>query len=170
MGGRAWKLLWLAQWAAGFSAGGRNAAVSSVPDGRDRPLSEPPEDAVAVAYRADLARVRGFAAAWGRRVGLPPHRVTDLVLVVGELTANTLAHTGGPGVLRLWVSDREVVCQVEDEGQIADPHAGMHRPDPGADGGGRGLWVVRLLGEQVKISRRPEGITVRVCMPLYRAS
>ncbi len=137
-----------------------------VPGGRDRALSSPPDDAEMLVYRADLARARDFAAAWGRRAGLTPHRVDDLVIVVGELTANTLAHTGGPGVLRLWVTGGETVCQAEDGGQITDPRPGMRRPDPAASGGGRGLWVVRQLCDRVEISTGPAGTTVRVHMRL----
>jgi anti-sigma regulatory factor (Ser/Thr protein kinase) len=72
-----------------------------VPDERDRAPSSPPDEAEVLEYLADLAGARDFAAAWARRVGLTPHRVGNLVIVVGELTANTLAHTGGPGVLSL---------------------------------------------------------------------
>jgi anti-sigma regulatory factor (Ser/Thr protein kinase) len=143
-----------------------------VPDGCDRPLDGgPPGDADVVAYQEDLAAVRGFAALWGRRAGLPPDRLGDLVLVVGELTANTLAHSGGPGVLRLWVSCGAVVCQVDDRGQITDPQAGTRRPDPADDGGGRGLWVIRQLCDRVKISTGPAGTSVRVHMRLgHRAA
>lgn len=143
-----------------------------VPDGCDRPLDgDPPGDAEVVAYQADLAAVRGFAALWGRRAGLSPARVGDLVLVVGELTANTLAHSGGPGVLRLWVSDSAVVCQVDDGGQITDPQAGTRRPGPAADGGGRGLWVVRQLCDRVEISTGPAGTSVRAHIRLgHRAA
>jgi anti-sigma regulatory factor (Ser/Thr protein kinase) len=137
-----------------------------VPDERDRAPSSPPDEAEVLEYLADLAGARDFAAAWARRVGLTPHRVGDLVIVVGELTANTLAHTGGPGVLRLWVTGGEVVCQVEDGGKITDPRAGMRRPDPAATGGGRGLWVVRQLCDRVEISTAPTGTTVRVHMRL----
>jgi hypothetical protein len=60
-----------------------------VPDERNRPLDCPPGDAEVLAYRADLAGVRGFAASWGHRAGLAPGRVRDLLVVAGELTANT---------------------------------------------------------------------------------
>jgi hypothetical protein len=83
-------------------------------------------------YRADLTRVRSFAAAWVARAGLPPHRVGDLVIAVGELVANTLAHTNEPGQLTLWTTGSEVICQVHDIGEITDPLAGKLRPDPDA--------------------------------------
>jgi anti-sigma regulatory factor (Ser/Thr protein kinase) len=115
-------------------------------------------------YRAGLAGVRDFTAARARRAGLPPHRVNDLVIAVAELTANTLAHTSGPGTLTLWITDDEVICQVQDQGQITDPLAGRVRPAPDAPGGGRGLWVVHQVCDRVEIRTGPAGTTVRLYM------
>lgn len=39
----------------------------------------------------------------------------------------------------------------------AEVRAGMRRPDPAADGGSRGLWVVRQLCDRVEISTGPAG-------------
>src|SRR6266513_95000 len=130
----------------------------------DGPLSTPPDDAEVLRYRAGLAQVRKFTAARARRAGLPPRRVNDLVIAVAELAANTLVHTSGPGTLTLWVTDDEVICQVQDQGQITDPHAGMIRPAPDAPGGGRGLWVVHRACDRVEIRTGPTGTTVRVHM------
>ena len=117
-------------------------------------------------YRADLASVRRSAAAWAARAGLPPHRVQDLVIAVGELTANTLAHTNEPGQLTLWTTGGEVFCQVDDAGEITDPLAGQVRPDPGDLGSGRGLWVVHQLCDLVEIRTGPAGTTTRVHLQL----
>ena len=130
----------------------------------DGPLSTPPDDAEVLRYRAGLAQVRKFTAARAHRAGLPPHRVNDLVIAVAELAANTLAHTSGPGTLTLWITDDAVICQVQDQGQITDPHAGMIRPAPDAPGGGRGLWVVHQVCDRVEISTGQAGTTVRVHM------
>jgi len=130
----------------------------------DGPLSTPPDDAEVLRYRAGLAQVRKFTAARARRAGLPPRRVNDLVIAVAELAANTLAHTSGPGTLTLWITDDAVICQVQDQGQLTDPHAGMIRPAPDAPGGGRGLWVVHQLCDRVQISTGQAGTTVRVSM------
>jgi anti-sigma regulatory factor (Ser/Thr protein kinase) len=130
----------------------------------DRPLSTPPDDAEVLRYRASLAQVRKFTTARARRAGLPPRRVNDLVIAVAELAANTLVHTSGPGTLTLWVTDDAVICQVQDQGQITDPHAGMIRPAPDAPGGGRGLWVVHQVCDRVEISTGQAGTTVRVHM------
>jgi anti-sigma regulatory factor (Ser/Thr protein kinase) len=111
-----------------------------------------------------LAGVREFTAVRARRAGLPPRRVSDLVIAVSELAANTLAHTSGPGTLTLWVTDDEVICQVQDQGQITDPLAGTVRAAPDAPGGGRGLWVVHQVCDRVEIRTGPAGTTVRVHM------
>ena len=115
-------------------------------------------------YRANLAEVRKFTTARARRAGLPPGRVNDLVIAVAELAANTVVHTSGPGTLTLWITDDEVICQVQDQGQITDPRAGMIRPAPDAPGGGRGLWVVHQVCDRVEISTGQAGTTVRVHM------
>jgi anti-sigma regulatory factor (Ser/Thr protein kinase) len=128
------------------------------------PLSTPPDGAEVLRYRASLADVREFTAARARRAGLPPARVSDLVIAVSELAANTLAHTSGPGTLALWVTDDEVICQVQDQGQITDPLAGRMRPAPDALDGGRGLWVVHQACDRVQIRTGPAGTTVRVHM------
>jgi anti-sigma regulatory factor (Ser/Thr protein kinase) len=138
-------------------------------NGAARPLSDPPADAEMLRYRADLARVRSFAAAWAARAGLPPHRVGDLVIAVGELIANTLAHTNEPGQLTLWTTGSEVICQVHDIGEITDPLAGKLRPDPDDPGGGRGLWVVHQLCDLVEIRTGSAGTTTRMHLQLRAA-
>jgi anti-sigma regulatory factor (Ser/Thr protein kinase) len=129
-----------------------------------RPLSTPPDGAKKLQYTTSLTGVREFTAAQAHTAGLRPHRVSDLVIAVAELAANTLAHTSGPGTVTFWVTDDEVVCQVQDQGQITDPLAGQARPAPDASGGGRGLWLVRQVCDQVEICSGQAGTTVRVHM------
>jgi anti-sigma regulatory factor (Ser/Thr protein kinase) len=125
-------------------------------------LSTPPDDAEVLRYRANLAEVRKFTTAQALQAGLSPGRANDLVIAVAELAANTWAHTSGPGTLTIWVTDNEIICQVQDEGQITDLQAGMVQPAPDAPGGGRGLWVVSQVCDQVEISTGQAGTTVRV--------
>lgn len=131
-----------------------------------QPLSAPPEGSAVHQYRANLSGVREFTAAWAHRAGLAPRMVSNLVMAVAELAANTLRHTAGPGTLTLWTTDEEVICQVQDEGQITDPLAGSVLPAPHSAGGGRGLWLVRQVGDGVEIRTGPAGTTVRVHMRL----
>ena len=86
--------------------------ASTIPSECDQPLSTPQAGAETLRYRDDLAGVRDFTTSRARQAGLPPRRVGDLVIAVGELAANTFAHTSGPGTLTLWATGSELICQV----------------------------------------------------------
>ncbi len=128
----------------------------------DRPLRAP-ETAHALEYRRDLRPVRALVAAVAQRAGLAPARCTDLVIAASELAANTLRHTRGNGAVRLWWTDSEVLCQVEDSGYIPDPLAGHWRP-AGDLPGGQGLWLVNQLCDLAEIWTSELGTTVRLHM------
>jgi anti-sigma regulatory factor (Ser/Thr protein kinase) len=129
-----------------------------------QPLSAPPHGADVLQYETSVTSVREFTAIRAQRAGLPPHRVQDLVIAVAELAANTLAHTNGPGAVTVWVTPDEIVCQVQDQGEISNPLAGKVRPAPDAPGGGRGLWLVHEVCDRVEIRSSQAGTTVRVHM------
>jgi anti-sigma regulatory factor (Ser/Thr protein kinase) len=142
------------------------AAPRLIPEDCDRPLSSPPANAGFLPYRDELGAVRRFIAEGAHRAGLPPDRVRDLVLAISELTANTIAHTTGPGSVTMWAVGGELLCQVDDAGQIADPLAGRRRADPAAPGGSRGLWMVQQLCDLVEIRVGAAGNTIRLHMRL----
>jgi anti-sigma regulatory factor (Ser/Thr protein kinase) len=137
-----------------------------VPAECDLPLSPPPAAAEGLEYRDDLAGVRRLVASRARLAGLAPQRVADLVSAVSELAANTLSHTRGGGTLRMWITSSEVICQVEDTGQITDPLAGTERRDPAAPGGGRGLWLMHQVCDLAEVRTGPAGTVIRVHMRL----
>ena len=137
-----------------------------VPQECDLPLSAPPAAARALRYRDDLAGVRAFAARRARRAGLAADRVGDLIAAVGELAANTFAHTSGPGTVTVWATQGEIICQVNDTGQITDPLAGRLRRDPAAAAGGHGLWIVQQACDLVQIRTSPAGTAIRLHMHL----
>jgi len=132
----------------------------------DPPLAPPPASAVALPYADDLGSVRDFAARQAAAAGLAARRVTDLVIAVSELAANTLAHTAGPGMLTVWVAAGEIICQVTDSGRIRDPLAGTLCPDPTSPRRGRGLWVVHQVCDLVQIRTGPAGTAIRLHMRL----
>lgn len=141
-----------------------------VPPACDKPLPAPPADAWVLSYTNDLRPLRTLVSLRARAAGLPPDRASDLLIAVGELTANTLAHAGGQGTLTTWRTDAEIICEVSDGGHIADPLAGQLRPEPTADNGGRGLWLVHQLCDLVQVRTRPHGTTTRVHMRLPPAA
>jgi anti-sigma regulatory factor (Ser/Thr protein kinase) len=116
-------------------------------------------------YRSELPEVRAEVRAHARAAGLSQARADDLVLAVSEVAANTLRHTPGPGVLRIWHDDTEIVCEIRDEGIIADPMAGRRTPLPGALDG-HGLWLVHQVCDLVELSSGAGGTTVRMHMSL----
>ena len=115
------------------------------------PFAPPPPGARLLAFDLDsLAELRDFVAAHG---GDP-----DFVLAVDELATNSIRHGGGRGIVRLWSDDGALVCEVRDQGQIADPLAGRRRPAADVFGG-RGLWITNQVCDLVQI--RPGAVRVR---------
>jgi anti-sigma regulatory factor (Ser/Thr protein kinase) len=135
-----------------------------LPSDCDMPLPPPPSDAEALSYSTDLHRVRRFVASRAREAGLSALRSADLILAVSELAANTLRHTGAPGMLQLWRTRREIVCQISDSGEIRDRRASRSRPALG--GGGLGLWIVHEICDSVEIRTGPGGSIIRVHMKI----
>lgn len=146
----------------------RGEPVAGAPGwaGNEEPLPGPPAGAAELLFRSEQASVRRFVAAQAGRAGLRPNRIGDLVLAAGELAANTLAHTEGPGTLTMWVADGSVICQVSDTGLIADPLPGTLRADPASAVRHQGLWLVQQVGDLVQIRSGQEGTIIRVHMRL----
>ena len=140
-------------------------ARSVFPDEWNQPLRRPPDGTAALAYQEDLASVRAYAASHATRVGLPPDRVLDLVLAVGELAANTFRHTDAGGVLAIWSAGDELVCQVQDSGHITDPLAGRYLAAADADES-HGLLIVHQVCDLVELRSGPGGTTIRLHMRL----
>jgi anti-sigma regulatory factor (Ser/Thr protein kinase) len=128
-------------------------------------LPEPPGGLEILTYRDEPGRARSFVRERARAAGLREPRVTDLVIAVGELAANTLRHTRGTGTVRVWGTAVEVICEVRDGGHIRDALAG--RRCPRADAGrGHGLWVVHQVCDLVEMRTGSSGTTFRLHMGL----
>jgi anti-sigma regulatory factor (Ser/Thr protein kinase) len=140
------------------------AGLGLLPPGCDRPLPAPPSFAQTLGYRSDLRAVRRLVAYQADEAGLAPERAADLVLAVSEIAANTLRHTRGDGLLRVWHTEQEILCQVQDYGWITDPLAGQQRRP--ADEPGHGLWVVNQVCDLVELRTGQGGTTFRLHMRL----
>jgi anti-sigma regulatory factor (Ser/Thr protein kinase) len=126
----------------------------------NRPLPDPPR-ALTYAFDADtLTRARHAAVGEGERLGLVGVRLEDVAIVTAELTTNSVVHGGGSGVLRMWEEGDAVVCEVGDRGRIADPLAGR-LPAPRDQRGGRGLLLVNLVADLVRVHTGETGTTIR---------
>ena len=129
--------------------------------GFGEPLTAPPAYAEAVPFDLDLSPLRRLVKARARALGLAPARVVDLVLAVGEATANTIRHAGGAGTLRIWHDDAEIVCEVSDLGRIENPRAGQ-LPPPAGTRGGQGLWIIQQACDRVELRSSEAGTVIRM--------
>lgn len=138
----------------------------AIPHGCDDPLHTPPVEARSMSFGIDdLFRLRRVVGQVAGQAGLSADRTEDLMLVTSELSTNAIRHGDGTGVLHVWSADREVICQVQDRGQIADLMAGRRPPIPRSIGG-LGLWMVNQLCDLVELRSGEQGTTVRAHVSL----
>jgi anti-sigma regulatory factor (Ser/Thr protein kinase) len=128
----------------------------------DRPPEPAPSDVdvLVIAPTTGPHTARRFVHEYATRVGMSPERVKDLRTAVQELVVNTLVHAGGSGLLMVWTSGRQVVCQVQDGGRITDPLVGRLPPAPPSVG--HGLFTVHQVCDLVRVHRRDDGTLVRI--------
>ena len=108
-----------------------------------------------------LVSLRSAVAAHGGALGLSRSQVNDLVLVAHELASNSVRHGGGGGRLRLWRIDGSVYCEVSDVG-VGFPFSPPERlPDLSAPGG-RGLWIIVRLADEMSVESGDNGTTALV--------
>ncbi len=131
--------------------------------GHPEPAMAVPPGARTMSYRNDLRPVRTLVAAEADRAGLSGSRRTDLIIAASEVAANTLKHTGGPGLVRVWITSDEILCQFDDSGHIRDPLAGYGRQS-GDEPGGQGLWLVNQVCDLAEIHSSALGTTIRMHM------
>lgn len=141
------------------------AVPSDTLPSRSLPLPALTNGAMYHTYRTDLSQVRALVLQHAREAGLTESRADDLVLAVSEVAANTLRHTQSSGTLAVWHDRDEIVCEVHDEGTIANPQAGRRRPAPDATGG-HGLWLVHQVCDLVELHSDASGTTIRMHMAI----
>ncbi|MFF0774989.1 anti-sigma factor RsbA family regulatory protein [Nonomuraea wenchangensis] len=135
-------------------------APEQVIDAHNQPLEEPGE-CVSLRFDGDnLSAARRLATRQAALLGFAGDRLDDIQLVVAELGANSLDHGGGSGTIRVWATADRLVCEVSDRGHIRDPLAGRIPVDPRVPGS-RGLLIVNLLADLVRVHTRPGGTVVR---------
>jgi serine/threonine-protein kinase RsbW len=112
---------------------------------------------------AHIATVRHAVREFAAGNGLPERPRSDFVLAVNELVTNAVQHGGGRGGVRLWRTAGALWCEVSDQGPGIPPNRLDRRwLPPATASGGRGLWLVGRLCDDVAISTSDRGTTVRV--------
>lgn len=132
----------------------------------NQPLPAPPVPAPTLVYNASqLSGVRRFVVEHAGKAGLAPDRLDDFEMAVNEVATNAVAHTPGPGTLRLWSEPGVVVCEISDPGRFTNLLAGRIPPPP-SSGGGRGLLLVNHVCDLVRLHAEPTGTKIRLYMNL----
>jgi len=128
----------------------------------DRPPEPAPAhaDVLVIGQFTGPSTARRFVHDYAERAGMAPERISDLRTAVQELVVNTLVHAGGSGLLSIWSTEQQVICQVQDGGRITDPLVGRRPPAPPA--AGHGLYTVHQLCDLVRVHRRRDGSLIRI--------
>lgn len=97
-----------------------------------------------------------------------PSTTYDILLATDEAAANAVAHgqsPGGNGIIRLRVSTDGpcVIVAISDEGSGFDPEdVDTHRPPSLSSQGGRGLFLVKELMDDVQIDASESGTLIEM--------
>jgi anti-sigma regulatory factor (Ser/Thr protein kinase) len=109
---------------------------------------------------SSLYPMRAAVAAHAGRLNLSDRIMENLLIVAGEQATNAIRHGGGSGRLRLWRDHDVLYCQVSDDGDgIADTTVGLHAPHHDVQGG-RGLWLMRQLADDIDITSSVAGTVI----------
>ncbi len=114
-----------------------------------------------------LYALRAAVQAHATQLGMPGARTDDLVIAVHELAANAVRHGAGSGRVRLWVRDGELGCQVEDGGVAQQSSSADQNVAEGWPfSSGHGLWLVRLVADELSVFSGPDGTRATVAFGL----
>ena len=136
---------------------------------RERSVTaDPPRSAASIGFEGpgELSSVRRFLRAELAAAGLAGEAAQALVIAVGEIVANALAHGQPPRRLWVYPDHGKLVCQVQDGGPGPDdPLTPYLVPEPHALHG-QGLWLARQVADLVELASDTAGTQVRVLAQL----
>jgi anti-sigma regulatory factor (Ser/Thr protein kinase) len=151
--------------AAGIRDSERYRDPLVVARGESWPQREPVEPICSLDFDGDLWALRHTLAELELLKELDSGRLEDLIFAVNEAASNAVLHGDGTCRARVWRDGGRIVSEIVTTSSIADPLAGLRRPEPGAVGG-RGLWLINQLCDLVEVRSGPEGSSVRMHVAL----
>ncbi|WP_051761044.1 ATP-binding protein [Herbidospora cretacea] len=110
----------------------------------------------------DYGTLRGHVQRGAECAGLSGERLEDLTLAVHEAVVNVVQHGGGHGDLTMWQDGADLIIEVSDEkGELSSAHVRVQPPTLPSTGG-RGLWLIHRICDEVIISRHAGRSTVHM--------
>ncbi|WP_327352727.1 ATP-binding protein [Streptomyces sp. NBC_01304] len=112
----------------------------------------------------DVPRLRVLVEGHASLVGLPEQRRGDFVVAMDAVAGNVVQHGGGHGLLTLTRAHcHELRCRISDRGPGFTVEA---IPDlaVGINGAGQGLWLARLITDDLTVIPKAVGTTVVFAM------
>ena len=144
-------------WASDFYRGHEELSPTfsaPLPDPRSEPRFQ-------IFQAGTLGALRDFVARVAAGFGFEARLAEDVVIAANEVATNSVLHGGGGGILRMWLEDDALICEINDGGVIDAPLAGRELPK--ADRlGGHGLWMANQLCDLVQIRSFASGSAVRL--------
>jgi anti-sigma regulatory factor (Ser/Thr protein kinase) len=117
--------------------------------------------------REEITAVRHEVSGRLTAAGLTGDRLSGFVLAVNEVVTNAVLHAGGHGRVALWLAGGSAWCTVTDSGPGIPAHYLSSPEAPGAsEVGGRGIWLVTQLCDEVTVATGPIGTTIGLRMGL----
>ena len=111
--------------------------------------------------REEITLVRHEVSGSLTAAGLAGDRLHGFVLAVNEVVTNVVLHAGGQGRITLRLAGGSAWCTVTDSGSGIPAHYLSSPEMPGAfEVGGRGLWLVYQLCDEVAVATGPIGTTI----------
>lgn len=107
-----------------------------------------------------LAQIRRGLTAWLQHIGVPDDVIADVVLAVNEAATNCVEHAylgtdAGEIVVEASVKDNRLAVCVTDRGEWRTPSS-----EPSTRG--RGILIMRAVGDGVELDNSAHGTTVRM--------
>jgi serine/threonine-protein kinase RsbW len=110
---------------------------------------------------ADLPDVRDFAAEQARGRGMSEDAVGDFLVALNEIATNAVTHGSSQARLRLWAEGDALVADILDEGTTWELASDPGNTPPGEHAtSGMGLWVARLLSDEIVVRTGTDGTRV----------
>jgi anti-sigma regulatory factor (Ser/Thr protein kinase) len=114
-----------------------------------------------------VGKVCTLVRAAASRAGVATRDIDDLLIAVSELVTNVIRHAGGTGSITVRSMSAGLFAEISDNGPGLPETLAIERPGIRQ---GQGLWLARLLCDDLQVVSGHDGVTVRIFTPRQATS